>query len=93
MGFMVGGDAGFMAASAGEGTGGGGFGIGGVDVDDEAGLLLGVGEDVVEVIGYFAALGLGEPVVIEEVKLEDLVFEEVGAATDTLVHGIHILLV
>jgi hypothetical protein len=54
---------------------------------------LRVCEDVVEVIGYFAALGFGLPVVIEEVKLEDMVFEEVGAATDALVHGIHILLV
>ena len=93
VGFVVGGDAGFMAASAADGAGGGGFGVGGVDVDDEAGLFLRFCEDFVEVIGYFAALGLGEPVVIEEVKLEDLVFEEVGAATDALVHGIHILLV
>ena len=49
-----------------------------------------MGDDVVEVVGELAAAGLGDKFIVEEVELEGVGGEEVGAVGGALAHGAHV---
>ena len=64
--------------------------VGWIDIDYQPFSLLLVGDDVVEGVGELAAAGLGDKFIVEEVELEGVGGEEVGAVGGALTHGAHV---